>query len=31
MDDVIFLVLTAAFLAATIGLVHLFDHLKAHK
>jgi hypothetical protein len=31
MDDVIFLVLTAAFFAATIGLVHLFERLREAK
>jgi hypothetical protein len=31
MADVVFLALTAAFFAASIGLVYLFERLRAHK
>jgi hypothetical protein len=31
MADVIFLVLTAVFFAASIGLIHLFDRLRQGK
>jgi hypothetical protein len=31
MADVVFLALTAAFFAASIGLVHLFERLREHK
>jgi hypothetical protein len=31
MADLIFLVLTAAFFAASIALVHLFERLREHK
>lgn len=31
MADVVFLALTAAFFAASFGLVHLFERLREHK
>ena len=31
MADLVFLALTAAFFAASIGLVYLFDRLREHK
>ena len=31
MADVIFLVLTAVFFAASFGIVHVFDRLREHK
>jgi hypothetical protein len=31
MSDVIFLALTIAFFAASVGLVHLFERLREHK
>lgn len=31
MADIVFLVLTAAFFAASIGLVYLFERLREHK
>jgi hypothetical protein len=31
MGDLIFLVLTAAFFAATVGIIHLFERLRQHK
>jgi len=31
MSDVLFLALTVAFFAATVGLVHLFERLREHK
>jgi len=31
MQDVLFLALTAAFFAASIGLVHLFERLRERK
>jgi hypothetical protein len=31
MADIVFLALTAAFFAASIGLVHLFERLRARK
>jgi len=31
MADVVFLALTAAFFAASIALVHLFERLREHK
>jgi hypothetical protein len=31
MADLVFLALTAAFFAASIGLVHLFERLREHK
>ena len=31
MADVIFLVLTAVFFAASLGMVHVFERLREHK
>jgi len=31
MADVIFLVLTAVFFAASLGIVHVFERLREHK
>lgn len=31
MTDLVFLALTVAFFAATLGLVHVFERLREHK